>query len=146
MFRANSPKLLPDYVTMGDTILANEGAGNLISKILPRGPFFRSEHSIGAPKTVDSCPTIKRNPSIENRARSAPVEEPTDTMSSRYAFTQTVKELRFLFCQTSEHSAAVRLVCPRPDEPRWVERIELGGVLHFHPPSGSGKLRLERVS
>ncbi|PHH87731.1 hypothetical protein CDD83_8474 [Cordyceps sp. RAO-2017] len=29
-------------------------------------------------------------------------------MSGRYAFTRSLKELRFLFCQTSEHSAAVR--------------------------------------
>ncbi|RCI08628.1 hypothetical protein L249_4715 [Ophiocordyceps polyrhachis-furcata BCC 54312] len=29
-------------------------------------------------------------------------------MSSRYAFAKSVKELRFLFCQTSEQSAAVR--------------------------------------
>lgn len=29
-------------------------------------------------------------------------------MSGKYAFTQTLKELRFLFCQTSEHSAAAR--------------------------------------
>ncbi|KAK3690606.1 hypothetical protein LTR37_019102 [Vermiconidia calcicola] len=29
-------------------------------------------------------------------------------MSSKYAFTKTLKELRFLHCQTSEHSNAVR--------------------------------------
>ncbi|KHO00156.1 NADH:ubiquinone oxidoreductase 10.5kD subunit [Metarhizium album ARSEF 1941] len=29
-------------------------------------------------------------------------------MSSRYAFTKGLKEVRFLFCQTSEQSAAVR--------------------------------------
>ncbi|EFY89068.1 hypothetical protein J3459_011040 [Metarhizium acridum] len=29
-------------------------------------------------------------------------------MSSRYAFTKALKEVRFLFCQTSEQSAAVR--------------------------------------
>ncbi|KAL5339599.1 NADH-ubiquinone oxidoreductase 105 kDa subunit [Aspergillus crustosus] len=29
-------------------------------------------------------------------------------MSSKYAFTQGLKELRFLFCQTSEHSAGTR--------------------------------------
>ncbi|KAL2105795.1 hypothetical protein VUR80DRAFT_7729 [Thermomyces stellatus] len=34
-------------------------------------------------------------------------------MSSRYAFTQAVKELRFLFCQSSEHSAAVRTFLTR---------------------------------
>ncbi|SPO03746.1 probable NADH2 dehydrogenase (ubiquinone) 10.5K chain [Cephalotrichum gorgonifer] len=34
-------------------------------------------------------------------------------MSGRYAFTQAVKELRFLFCQTSEQSAAVRTFLTR---------------------------------
>ncbi|KAF4124742.1 NADH dehydrogenase (ubiquinone) 1 alpha subcomplex subunit 2 [Geosmithia morbida] len=29
-------------------------------------------------------------------------------MPSRYAFTKSLKEVRFLFCQTSEQSAAVR--------------------------------------
>jgi len=29
-------------------------------------------------------------------------------MSGKYAFTQTLKEVRFLFCQTSEQSAPVR--------------------------------------
>lgn len=31
-------------------------------------------------------------------------------MASKYAFGQGLKELRFLFCQTSEHSAATRYV------------------------------------
>jgi hypothetical protein len=31
-------------------------------------------------------------------------------MSGRYAFTQSLKELRFLLCQTSEHSAATRFL------------------------------------
>ncbi|KAA6414252.1 MAG: NADH-ubiquinone oxidoreductase subunit [Lasallia pustulata] len=29
-------------------------------------------------------------------------------MSGKYAFTKSLKEVRFLFCQTSEHSAATR--------------------------------------
>ncbi|KAK1978731.1 thioredoxin-like protein [Colletotrichum cereale] len=29
-------------------------------------------------------------------------------MSSKYAFTKALKEVRFLFCQTGEHSAATR--------------------------------------
>lgn len=29
-------------------------------------------------------------------------------MSSKYAFTKTLKEVRFLFCQTGEQSAATR--------------------------------------
>ncbi|KAK1763568.1 NADH-ubiquinone oxidoreductase [Phialemonium atrogriseum] len=29
-------------------------------------------------------------------------------MSSKYAFTKSLREIRFLFCQTSEHSAATR--------------------------------------
>ena len=31
-------------------------------------------------------------------------------MASKYAFSAGLKELRFLFCQTSEHSAATRYV------------------------------------
>ncbi|EXF74601.1 hypothetical protein CFIO01_09674 [Colletotrichum fioriniae PJ7] len=31
-------------------------------------------------------------------------------MSSKYAFTKALKEVRFLFCQTGEHSAATRYV------------------------------------
>ncbi|CAG9991281.1 unnamed protein product [Clonostachys byssicola] len=33
-------------------------------------------------------------------------------MASKYAFAQSLKEVRFLFCQTSEQSAAVRLAQP----------------------------------
>ncbi|KAL1840841.1 hypothetical protein VTJ49DRAFT_7684 [Mycothermus thermophilus] len=33
-------------------------------------------------------------------------------MSGRYAFAKGLKELRFLFCQTGEHSAATRSVHP----------------------------------
>lgn len=36
----------------------------------------------------------------------------TSAMSGKYAFTKTLKELRFLHCQTSEHSNAVRYVLP----------------------------------
>lgn len=32
----------------------------------------------------------------------------TTTMAGRYVFNQSLKELRFLLCQTSEHSAATR--------------------------------------
>lgn len=32
-------------------------------------------------------------------------------MSGRYAFAKGLKEVRFLFCQTGEHSAATRYVC-----------------------------------
>jgi hypothetical protein len=33
-------------------------------------------------------------------------------MASKYAFNAGLKELRFLFCQTSEHSAATRYAPP----------------------------------
>ena len=54
-------------------------------------------------------------------------------MSSRYAFTKGLKEVRFLFCQTSEHSAAVRYVAALPpdkalaldDEPRRLDEQEV---------------------
>ncbi|KAJ0163589.1 NADH-ubiquinone oxidoreductase 10.5 kDa subunit [Colletotrichum tanaceti] len=35
-------------------------------------------------------------------------------MSSKYAFTKALKEVRFLFCQTGEHSAATRYVLRLP--------------------------------
>ena len=35
-------------------------------------------------------------------------------MSSKYAFTKTLKEVRFHFCQTSEPSAAVRYLFATP--------------------------------
>ena len=35
---------------------------------------------------------------------------PPFTMSGKYVFTKGLKELRFLFCQTSEHSAPTRCV------------------------------------
>ncbi|KAH9865091.1 hypothetical protein IAQ61_009037, partial [Plenodomus lingam] len=38
----------------------------------------------------------------------APPTSPSREMASKYAFSQGLKELRFLFCQTSEHSAPVR--------------------------------------
>lgn len=34
-------------------------------------------------------------------------------MSGRYAFAKGLKEVRFLFCQTAEHSAATRWVVSR---------------------------------
>lgn len=39
-----------------------------------------------------------------------PPDSELDTMASKYAFSAGLKELRFLFCQTSEHSAATRYV------------------------------------
>lgn len=33
-------------------------------------------------------------------------------MSGKYAFTKSLKEVRFLFCQTSDHSAATRFLWP----------------------------------
>lgn len=33
-------------------------------------------------------------------------------MSGRYAFAKGLKEVRFLFCQTGEHSSATRCVMP----------------------------------
>ena len=37
-------------------------------------------------------------------------------MASKYGFASQLKELRFLFCQTSEHSAATRYATPFHDE------------------------------
>jgi len=63
------------------------------------------------------------NPTIESQSHQALVQptqptsqlncccprtRPIDTMSGKYAFTKSLKEVRFLFCQTGEHSAATR--------------------------------------
>ena len=37
-----------------------------------------------------------------------PLRPGTTPMASKYAFTKSLKEVRFLFCQTAEHSAATR--------------------------------------
>lgn len=39
-------------------------------------------------------------------------------MATRYAFTKSLKEVRFLFCQTGEHSAATRYAVHPPTIPR----------------------------
>ena len=38
-------------------------------------------------------------------------------MSGKYVFSKALKELRFLHCQTSEHSNAVRYGNPPGDKP-----------------------------
>lgn len=45
------------------------------------------------------------------------------TMASKYAFSTGLKELRFLFCQTSEHSAATRYARPKRQPPRTSEGL-----------------------
>ena len=43
--------------------------------------------------------------------------EGRDKMSAKYAFSNTLKEVRFLFCQTGEHSGPTRFVS-LPEEHR----------------------------
>jgi hypothetical protein len=76
-------------------------------------------------------------------------------MSGRYAFTQTVKELRFLFCQTSEHSAPVRFVhdlclpialpTPLSTHNRTPSALNAGQRLSLRPCSFSGALFKLRI-
>ena len=44
------------------------------------------------------------------RLHKAPFHNFLDKMSGKYVFSKALKELRFLHCQTSEHSNAVRYV------------------------------------
>lgn len=57
------------------------------------------------------CRALERQSSSQ-RTLTRPIAHATaeshDTMASKYAFNAGLKELRFLFCQTSEHSAATR--------------------------------------
>lgn len=48
--------------------------------------------------------------SNSTRIEASRTADPRPTMSTKYAFTKTLKEVRFLFCQTGEHSAATRYV------------------------------------
>lgn len=61
------------------------------------------------------CPRTDRklngsidNPYPESRVAAVLGRYVFGTMSGKYAFTKTLKEVRFHFCQTSEPSAAVR--------------------------------------
>ncbi|KEZ42779.1 hypothetical protein SAPIO_CDS5187 [Scedosporium apiospermum] len=65
-----------------------------------RNGMFEREN-LSRDRNSSGSPPFQLNPT-----RTKP--EDTPKMSGRYAFTKTVKELRFLFCQTSEHSNAVR--------------------------------------
>lgn len=51
------------------------------------------------PPSANSCASSIRHCLIAN-------------MSGRFAFSKGLKEVRFLFCQTGEHSAATRRVIP----------------------------------
>jgi len=51
-------------------------------------------------------------------------------MSAKYAFDKSLKELRFLFCHTSPHSEATRLV----DSPQDVLRGQLGDIILTRGP------------
>jgi hypothetical protein len=50
--------------------------------------------------------------------------EERDKMSAKYAFSNTLKEVRFLFCQTGEHSGPTRFVSR-------LERAEVSGSIAF---------------
>jgi len=58
-------------------------------------------------------------------------------MASKYAFSTGLKELRFLFCQTSEHSAATRYDAPTARTKiamrrrRWKRRRIAGSVANW---------------
>lgn len=47
----------------------------------------------------------------------------TPTMATKYGFAKQLKELRFLFCQTSDHSAATRCACPDGENPPFSSAI-----------------------
>ena len=48
------------------------------------------------------------------------------TMSGKYAFTKGLKEVRFLFCQSSDHSAATRYVSELTQSYEVVRLTQLG--------------------
>lgn len=59
-------------------------------------------------RRADPSTTTLNAASEERQLPSIVTSHHTVTMSGKYAFTKGLKELRFLHCQTSEHSNAVR--------------------------------------
>lgn len=49
---------------------------------------------------------------IDHQLDSGKSVDKAATMSGRYAFAKGLKEVRFLFCQTGDHSSATRCVMP----------------------------------
>lgn len=70
------------------------------------GPAITTTANVAAAKTAN--PPTSTAPGHTVRTHTRDWNPPV--MSSKYAFTKSLKEVRFLFCQTSEHSAAVRYV------------------------------------
>jgi hypothetical protein len=58
-------------------------------------------------ESLENITTIVRE-SEEVRLKSNDKGRRKSKMSGKYAFSQTLKEVRFLFCQTAEHSGPTR--------------------------------------
>ena len=86
-----------------------------------------------------SCRRASYPPTTTTTTKSSPIGPPSlsssghnrhpQAMASKYAFTKSLREVRFLFCQTSDHSAAVRFVAPpslHPSSSQFNERGKRG--------------------
>lgn len=78
------------------------------------GPAITTTANVAAAKTANPPTSTAPGHTVRTHTRDwNPLARPParpPVMSSKYAFTKSLKEVRFLFCQTSEHSAAVRYV------------------------------------
>ncbi|KXH43616.1 hypothetical protein CNYM01_02755 [Colletotrichum nymphaeae SA-01] len=76
----------------------------------PRTVSISSTSILASPPAKRLLQSTRIPPIDPTAARPHLLRAAPATMSSKYAFTKALKEVRFLFCQTGEHSAATRYV------------------------------------
>ncbi|KAK7440698.1 hypothetical protein Landi51_10499 [Colletotrichum acutatum] len=74
----------------------------------PRTVSISSTSILASPPAKRLLQSTRIPPIDPTAARPHLLRAAPATMSSKYAFTKALKEVRFLFCQTGEHSAATR--------------------------------------
>ena len=80
--------------SVGESEVSDVGLG---LRVLPSDRWGLSPMCQGSVSRVEICTHLSTD--------SYPIK-----MSGKYAFTKSLREVRFLFCQSSEHSAATRSV------------------------------------
>lgn len=76
-----------------------------------------AQRDLGKPTSCLASGLRRSTPQLSDQLHAGTSVDNTVKMSGRYAFANGLKELRFLFCQTGEHSSATRCVVPFRVEP-----------------------------
>lgn len=83
-----SPKCVEQIGVVGIGV-----SGYLLYRLLVQAKYARSDL-----QTAPSCDQLNHHERSKRRVK----------MTGKYVFSQTLKEVRFLFCQTAEHSGPTR--------------------------------------